>query len=562
VIPIGIGIARDPGCRRIEGNPYLARLMGVSRDLNVSFSADAEQGGPQVQLFRDGRALAPEELPMQRAAAEGVDVVDMEMDIVREGRKVATILGYAAPLFDETGRPRGAIGASLEITERKRAEEQIKSLAYHDTLTGLPNRRLFQDRLSVAVAQAHRSSQRLAVLFLDLDRFKPVNDALGHAAGDRLIQDVAERLRTCLREGDTVARLGGDEFTLLLPGVSQVVDAARVAEKVLEALRMPFHIESRQLFVTASIGISLYPEDGREADVLMRNADAAMYRAKEQGRDNYQLHAPALNATALERLALEGSLRHALAQDELVLHYQPVLDLVTGRVPAVEALLRWRHPELGLLGPPEFIPLAEVTGLIVPFGPWVLRTACAQAREWQEAGHPDLAVSVNLSARQFQHPDLTAQVQRALEETRLAPDCLELEITESSAIHSPETAAHTLRELKALGVRIALDDFGTGYSSLAYLKRFAIDTLKIDRSLTAEITRDPSDAAVASALIALAHTLKLRVVAEGVETEDQLSFLAARRCDRAQGFLLGAPVPAEECSILIEAPVAVRVARA
>ena len=561
VIPIGIGIARDPACRRIEGNPYMARLMGLSPADNISLSARDGEAVPSA-LFRDGRPLAPEQLPMQKAAAQGVEVVDMEMDVVREGQKVATVLGYAAPLFDETGRPRGAIGATLDITERKRAEEQIKSLAYHDSLTGLPNRRLFQDRLSMAVAQAHRNSQHLAVLFLDLDRFKSVNDSLGHAAGDRLIQHVAERLRTCLREGDTVARLGGDEFTLLLPGVAQVVDAARVAEKVLDALRAPFLIEDRELLATASIGISLYPEDGRDADTLVKNADAGMYRAKQQGRDNYQLCAPALNATALERLALEGSLRHAVGQDELVLHYQPVLDVASGRVRAMEALLRWRHPELGLVPPADFIPLAEMTGLIIAFSPWVLRTACAQARAWQDAGHPGLGVAVNLSARQFQHPDLPGQVKRALEETKLEARFLELEISETSAMQGPEANVPTLRALKALGVRIAIDDFGTGCSSLGYLKRFPIDALKIDRSLTAEIPGDADDAAIANVVIALAHTLKLRVVAEGVETNDQLSFLTARRCDQAQGYLFGSPRPAKDCTEMLDAPIPVRAARA
>ena len=562
VIPIGIGIARDPACRRIEGNPYMARLMGLSPGDNISLSALDSETAPSTRLFQDGRPLGPEALPMQKAAAQGVEVVDMEMDVVREGHRVATILGYAAPLFDETGRTRGAIGATLDITERKRAEEQIKSLAYHDSLTGLPNRRLFQDRLSMAVAQAHRNSQRLAVLFLDLDRFKSVNDSLGHAAGDRLIQDVAERLRTCLREGDTVARLGGDEFTLLLPGVAQVVDAARVAEKVLDSLRVPFLIEDRELLTTASIGISLYPEDGRDADTLVKNADAAMYRAKQQGRDNYQLCAPALNATALERLALESSLRHAVGQDELVLHYQPVLDLASGRVRAMEALLRWRHPDLGLIPPGDFIPLAEMTGLVIAFSPWVLRTACAQAREWQDAGHSGLGVAVNLSARQLQHPDLVGHVKRALEETKLEARFLELEISETSAMQGPEANVPTLRALKALGVGIAIDDFGTGCSSLSYLKRFPIDTLKIDRSFTAEITRDPDDAAIANVVIALAHTLKLRVVAEGVETDDQLAFLTARRCDEAQGYLFAPPRPAHDCTEMLDAPVPVRAARA
>jgi len=344
--------------------------------------------------------------------------------------------------------------------------------------------------------------------------------------------------------------------------VSQVVDAARVAEKVLDTLRVPFHIEGREIFVTASIGISLYPEDGRDADTLVKNADAAMYRAKEQGRDNYQLYGPALNATALERLALEGSLRRALAQDELVVHYQAILDVESGRVRIMEALLRWQHPELGLVPPADFIPLAEVTGLVIAFSPWVLRTACTQARAWQDAGYRDLAVAVNLSARQFQHPDLVAQVKRALDESGLEARFLELEITESSAMHGAETSVHIMRELKALGVRIAIDDFGTGYSSLSYLKRFPIDTLKIDRSFIAEITRDPEDAAIATAIIALAHTLKLRVVAEGVETDEQLAFLTARRCDRVQGYLFGAPTPAEECARVLDHPAPVHIARA
>jgi diguanylate cyclase (GGDEF)-like protein/PAS domain S-box-containing protein len=545
VIPIGIAVARDPACRMIAGNRYLNRLLGLRPGANASLTAPAEERPGRVAFTRDGRPIPPDELPMQQAAATGQEVRAFEMDVERDGRRVATILGGAAPLYDESGRPRGAIGTALDISDRKRAEEQIRSLAYRDPLTGLPNRLLFADRLALAVAQAHRHGQRLAILFLDLDRFKVINDSLGHGAGDRLIEDVAARLRACLREGDTVARLGGDEFTLLLPDVASPVDAARVADKVLHALRQPFPRDGRELFVTASIGISLFPEDGRDAETLVKHADTAMYRAKERGRDRYQIYSPEMSAQALERLALESGLRRALAQGELALHYQPVLDVASRRVLGLEALLRWRHPGLGLLEPSEFVPLAEVTGLIVPMGPWVLRTACAEARALEARGLPRLEVAVNLTARQLQQADLAQRVREALAETGLEPERLELEITESGALESPEAAVTTLRELKALGVRLAIDDFGTGYSSLSYLKRLPLDTVKIDQSFIRDITRDPDDAAIVSAVIAMAHRLKRRVVAEGVEDEAQLAFLRAEGCDCAQGWLFSRALPAE-----------------
>jgi diguanylate cyclase (GGDEF)-like protein/PAS domain S-box-containing protein len=455
-------------------------------------------------------------------------------------------LDFSAGAIEYGGRT-ATLGIAFDVTERKRAEEQIKELAYHDALTGLPNRLLFNDRLSVAVAQAHRSASRLAILFLDLDRFKVINDSLGHSLGDRLLQEVAERLQAGVRQGDTVARLGGDEFILLLPGIGRAEDAAKVAEKILETLKFPVRLEDRELFVTASIGISLYPEDGFDVESLIKNADTAMYRAKEQGRDNFQLYTHAMNETAVERLGLESSLRKALPGGQLVLHYQPLLDLTTGKVHGVEALLRWNHPDRGLVLPAEFLNLAEITSLIVPMGPWTLRTACARARAWQEQGHPSLTVAVNLSARQFQQPDLVAQVKRALDDTGLPPSSLDLEITETHAMQNAEATIMTLRELKRLGVRISIDDFGIGYSSLSYLKRLPIDTLKIDQSFVRDITTDPDDAAIATAVIALAHTLKLQVVAEGVETQEQLEFLAARQCDRMQGYLFSRPLPADEC---------------
>jgi diguanylate cyclase (GGDEF)-like protein/PAS domain S-box-containing protein len=556
VLPLGIGVARDPECRVIEANPYLSRLLGLSPGQNASFSPLENGETASVELCQDGQPMDPPEMPMQRAARLGLDVVDVEMDLVREGQKLGTILGYAAPLFDENGQPRGAIGAALDITARKRAEQEIRRLAYHDPLTELPNRLLFHDRLAQALAHAQRHGERLAVLFLDLDRFKVINDSLGHSVGDRLLQSVAARLRSCLREGDTVARLGGDEFTLLLPEPAEAFAAAKVAKKVLDLIRQPFHLDDRELYLTASIGVAIHPDDGADAEALIKNADTAMYGAKEQGRDTYQLYAPVMNALAVRRLGIESDLRRAQSQGQMCLYYQPIVEIRSGRTRSVEALLRWRHPSLGLLPPDEFIPLAEVTGLILSLGPWVLRTACSQLRRWRDIGHSDLCVAVNLSRRQLQQADLADQVLAVLEETGLPPGALDLEVTETSAMETPEPTFAALHRLKAAGVRISIDDFGTGYSSLSHLRRLPIHTLKIDKSFIRDIDTDPDDAAIATAVIALAHTLKLGVVAEGVETAEQLEFLRVRGCDRAQGFFLHRPRPAEGCTALNQPPVA------
>jgi len=468
---------------------------------------------------------------------------------------VVTLLGlrYASylGLFDFLIQSMIGLGmiACLLEDEREAAElasVEIEHLAYHDALTGLPNRPLFMDRLIVALAQATRANQQIAVFFLDLDRFKDINDSLGHSLGDALLKAVAERIRRCVREGDTVARFGGDEFTLLIPRIDNIEDAAKIAHKIIETIRIPFLISERELFVTTSIGIAISPDDGRDPETLVRNADTAMYRAKDQGRDGYQLYAPAMNARALERLAMENMLRKALSQHELSVFYQPVIDLATKRITGLEALLRWQHPELGLLLPAHFISTAELSGLIVPIGGWVLLTAAKQLRVWQKRVDPGLTVSVNLSARQFSQPNLVSAVAQVLDETGIDPETLELEITESNAMQNAENTIYTLRELKALGVRISMDDFGTGYSSLNYLKRFPIDTLKLDQSFVRDVITDDRDAAIVSSVIGLAHSLDLQVIAEGVETEEQLAFMRQQRCDRIQGFFFSAPMRADE----------------
>jgi diguanylate cyclase (GGDEF)-like protein/PAS domain S-box-containing protein len=447
----------------------------------------------------------------------------------------------------------GMVCVVRDITERTYAEEQIKHLAYHDALTTLPNRLLFKDRVTVAISHAQRHDGRVAVLFLDLDRFKVINDSLGHNIGDQLLQAVAARVQSCVRDSDTVARLGGDEFTLLLPELTHAEDAALVARKILEAVRYPFHIEGREFYITTSIGISIFPEDGIDAEALIKSADTAMYQAKEQGRDNYQLFNALVNAKALQRIALEHGLRRALSHHELAVHYQPIFDFRTSRITGMEALLRWTHPEMGPIPPATFIPLAEAIGVMIPIGTWAMRTACAQAKEWHDAGFNTLSLAVNLSVCQLQQPDLVTIVREIVTETGLPARLLELEITESTAMQSPDASIRTLYDLKKLGIRISLDDFGTGHSSLAYLKRFPIDTLKIDQSFVHDITRDPDTAAIVTAIIAMGHSLRLKVIAEGVEFTDQATFLKRCSCDQMQGFLINAPMPAEELGAILAA---------
>lgn len=443
-----------------------------------------------------------------------------------------------------TGKIREIVGVSRDVTERKRVEEQIEYQAYHDALTGLPNRRLFRDRLTVALAHARRMKHPLAVMFLDLDRFKVVNDTLGHSTGDELLKTVGTRLQSSLREEDSIARMGGDEFTILLADLKTTDDSAKIAQKVLDTVAQPLRIDGTELFVTTSIGIALFPSDGDTAEALLANADHAMYRAKDAGRNSYQMFTPAMNNRALERLSLENDLRHALDRGELVLHYQPQINIASGRVTGVEALLRWNRPGFGLVGPKDFIPIAEETQLIVPIGEWVLREACRQAVEWQSDRPSGFRMAVNLSPRQFQHSDLPHVIAAALELSGIAPHDLELEITESLAMQNTTRTIATLQRLREMGVQIAIDDFGTGHSSLNYLRSFPIDSVKIDQEFVQEIEGSEADRAIVSAVIGMARGLRLRVTAEGVETESQLAFLREQGCEDVQGFLFGEPVPA------------------
>ena len=440
---------------------------------------------------------------------------------------------------------------SRDIRARLAIEEKVSYLAQFDVLTGLPNRSLFQDRLTQAMALARRNDRPMAVLFIDLDRFKLVNDTLGHAAGDKLLKEAAERLRGCIRASDTVGRLGGDEFAAILTELGKPGDAGLVAQKIVDAFKRPFDLEGKETYVTASVGVTLYPADSESAEELVVNADAAMYRAKEEGRSNYQYFTRDMNERALQRVQMEAALRQALERQEFRLFYQPKADLVTGKICGFEALLRWQHPDKGMVLPGEFIPVLEETGLIVQAGEWVLRTACAQIKAWQKNALKVPPISVNLSARQFEQKNLKGTVRQILRDAKIDPSLIEFEITESLLMNDPEGAARTLHSLKESGVGLSMDDFGTGYSSLGYLKRFPIDTLKIDRTFVRDISTDAADATLTRAIINLARTLRLKVVAEGVETEAQLAFLRSNGCDEMQGYFFARPTHAEECEQML-----------
>ncbi len=452
------------------------------------------------------------------------------------------------------GRAQRVIGVAMDISDRKLAEQRIAHMAHHDALTGLPNRVLLRDRVQQAIAQAHRNRSLLAVLFLDLDRFKTINDSLGHALGDRLLQSVASRILVCVREGDTVARVGGDEFVIVVPALSSSGDASTVASKILEALASTFHLNGNDLHVGASIGISLYPTDGTDAETLMRNADTAMYYAKDSGRGKTQFFTPHMNVAAQQRLALENALRHGLEHDEFELHFQPLFDLSSRTITGFEALLRWEVPGREAVAPDEFIAAAEESGLIVPIGEWVLSEAMRQARTWQSAGRR-VVVAVNVSAHQLERPSFVERLRTLIERSGVDPSLLELEVTEGVIIEGAGAARAALDQIAALGVGIAIDDFGTGYSGLAYLKRLPIDTVKIDQSFVRDLTVDPDDAAIVTAILAMATSLGLDVVAEGIETEDQLAELERLGCRRGQGYLLAAPMDAAAAAALVRSNV-------
>jgi diguanylate cyclase (GGDEF)-like protein/PAS domain S-box-containing protein len=433
----------------------------------------------------------------------------------------------------------------VDLSSNKQRQEKLNHLAYHDALTDLPNQVLFKDRLKQAIALSRRSDQMQAVMLLNLDRFKTINDSLGYMAGDRLLQSVAQRLTSCVRESDTVARFGGDEFAILLTQIPRAQDAANVARAIKQSLDQAFLFEDQEIFVSSSIGISLYPHDGRDTAGLLKTAGAALDRAKVRGGNNFQFYTSGGTTRALKQLVLESNLRPGLERSEFVVHYQPQVDVRGFHLVGMEALVRWQHPSLGLLYPSEFVTLAEDSGLIIALGDFVMRTACAQSKAWQDAGLTPLRLSVNFCARQFQQPTFIADVSHILKETNLDPRWLELELTESSIMKDPEEAIEKLHELKLMGISVAIDDFGTGYSSLNYLKRFPIDTLKIDKSFVSDVCKDPHDTAIVRAIIDLGHALDLTVIAEGVETKEQLQYLSALECDALQGFLFSKALTAK-----------------
>ena len=516
---------------------YIIRLDEAARSLQREIESPSPRPR-DIQATLDEVSLINEEL---------TPIENQFVDALSEASRTAFLL-LKAILFAATPvlLILGTVLSLRILQQRKRADDHIHHIAFHDDLTSLPNRLMLTQQLDHALSRHRRASMRLAILYMNLDRFKVINDSLGHEAGDVLLRQVADRLRARLREGDTVARVGGDEFVVLMENCGTAVDISACAQRLVGQLGAPYLLDQKDCHVTLSVGISIFPADGSDSQSLLKAADVAMYRAKETGRNNYQYYVPSMNIHTLERLELESDLRRALERGEFFLHYQPKVEIASGLIIGVEALLRWKHPLRGLVPPLDFIPLAEETGLIVPIGEWVLATACARANHWQDRGLPKLSVAVNLSARQFADSMLLAKLTRIIHASGLDPTQLELEITESVVMANGECAVAVLDKLKSIGVQVAIDDFGTGYSSLAYLKRFPIDTLKVDRSFIRDIPANSGDMKITRAIIAMAHSLRLNVVAEGVETIEQLQFLRSLSCDAVQGYFLYRPLKEDE----------------
>jgi diguanylate cyclase (GGDEF)-like protein/PAS domain S-box-containing protein len=512
-------------------------------------------GRPLQEVFQlvDAVTREPVSNPMLLAIRDNKTVgLTPDCVLVRRDGVEAAIEDSVAPIHDRHGQVTGAVMVFHDVSSARALSLRMSYLAQHDSLTDLPNRVLLNDRLAQAMAIAQRGTSKLGILYLDMDRFKTINDSLGHAVGDRLLQSVAQRLRDCVRHSDTVSRQGGDEFVILLSQLTLAEDAAVSAEKILAALSLPHQIAEHTIYTTVSIGVVTFPDDGLDAESLLKNADFAMYQAKESGRNCYQFFKPEMNVKAARRQSIESGLRLAIKQDAFLLHYQPKFDLRTGAITAVEALVRWRHPMLGILPPSEFISIAEDSGLIVPLGKWVLREGCRQAKEWQDAGLAKVRMAINISAVELRAKDFVQNVRFSLQDTGLDAAHLELELTETFLMQDPGSTVSVLHTLKSLGVGLALDDFGTGYSSLSYMRRFPIDTLKIDESFLRNVTSDEDNASIVGAVINMGKSLRMRVVAEGVETANQLAFLQSQGCPEGQGFFLSRPVLAKQMARLLE----------
>lgn len=526
--------------------------LNMAAEEMTGWSREEAQGQPIETVMRlvNGQSREPVDNPIAQVLLEdtGKQLAAGTILLRRDGSESA-IEDSAAPIHDSLGQIKGAVMVFHDMTATHAMTQKMAHLAQHDALTNLPNRALLNDRISQSIALAERRGSQLALLFLDLDNFKHINDSLGHGAGDQLLQAVALRLSSCVRSSDTVSRLGGDEFVVLLGESNSAEDAARTAEKILATLGAPHSIRDQQLHVTSSIGISTYPADALDAEGLIKSADTAMYQAKEEGRNNYQFFTREMNTRAVERQVVETQLRMALERNEFVLFYQPKIDLTSGRINSAEALIRWLHPAWGLTPPARFIPVAEACGLIVPIGRWVLQQACAQAKRWEKSGHKLHSVSVNISALELRSKDFVASVRKALANSGLNPKHLQLEITESVLMRDAQASANILQQLKDIGVQLAIDDFGTGYSSLSYLSQFPIDELKIDRSFVNDIGH--SSGIIVSAVIAMGNSLKQRVIAEGVEHQTQLEFLQASHCDEGQGYLFSHALSAEHFTSLL-----------